>query len=85
MIIPTIHMNGTSREALIEQYSVAGNTVMSAMRAMDEASPNGRDYYVQGPGAIGDAQRQHDAQVAKLREVYDYLTLMVDTIDAAGR
>lgn len=45
MRIPTVHMNGTSPEDLLEQLVRAHQAVAGALEALDAASPNGRDYY----------------------------------------
>ena len=77
---PTIHRNGTSREALIEAYVNAGECVRAAMEALAHASPNGRDYYPQGDGAIKTAMRQHSERLAKLRTVYNDLQEIAEAI-----
>ncbi|HEU5463457.1 MAG TPA: hypothetical protein VFV82_04960 [Candidatus Binatia bacterium] len=69
MLKPTIHMNGTSREELLDQLCKAGAALRDAMGALAEASPNGRDYYVQGDGAIRQALAEHAARREKLAEV----------------
>lgn len=69
MIKPTIHLNGTSANALLDQYTTAGDAVRLALEALGNAAPNGRDYYPQGPAAFEQARKEHDARTAKLREV----------------
>ena len=65
---PTVHMNGTSRAALGRQYEEASEGLRKALDAMVPMSPNGRDYYPQGPGAIDVAVAQHEARIARVRE-----------------
>lgn len=60
-IYPTVHLNGTARSELMEQYSAARQAIEAALKALQEASPNARDYYPQGPMAILSAQDQHRA------------------------
>ena len=69
MMLPTIHFNGTSKEALLEGYCEAINAIVEAGRKLAAAAPNGRDYYPQGPKAIQTALDEHDARANKLREV----------------
>jgi hypothetical protein len=72
LITPTIHLNGTSREALAEQYAnimTAANALLDAIRA---AAPNDRDYYPQGPLA---GSRARGAMCARELEV---IKLLVD-------
>lgn len=68
MLPPTIHLNGTSREQLLEQVSETWRKLSVAMDALCQMYPNGRDYY-QGPDAIKQATAQHEAMKRKLREV----------------
>jgi hypothetical protein len=69
LAIPTIHLNGTSREQLLEDLSDAIHAMHEAGRALAKACPNRRDYYVQGPDATKRAMDQHEARMNKLREV----------------
>jgi len=66
---PTVHMNGTSRESLLEGYCNAINALQEAGSKLAAAAPNGRDYYVQGGDATKLAMDQHYARMAKLKEV----------------
>jgi len=47
------------------------------------ASPNGRDYYPQGPGAIRQAEAEHQARIDKVRavqqEIYDLMEAICDS------
>lgn len=65
----TVHLNGTSRDELRRGYETASQAVFAAIEAVAKASPNGRDYYPQGPDVILQATLQHRARLAKLREV----------------
>jgi hypothetical protein len=47
-MIPTLHRNGTSKEALTEALENAGHALRNAMNAIGETAPNGRDFYPQG-------------------------------------
>lgn len=71
MMKPTIHNNGTSRDELMAQVLKATERIREAMTALAEATPNGRDYYPQGPDAIKAAGAEHRERIAKLREVLD--------------
>lgn len=74
LIIPTVHLNGTGKEELINQLMEAGFAVRKASEALAKARPHGRDYYVQAdPDALTKAIDQHDDRMRKLRQVYDEL------------
>lgn len=67
--LPTIHLNGTSLSVLTEQTQTARKALRDAVEALQEASPNARDYYPQGESAVFAAQREHEQRVAKLSDV----------------
>lgn len=69
MIKPTIHLNGTSRDALYEQMVEVGSALVKALDALREAAPNARDYYPQGPDAFEQARREHESRVERVNAV----------------
>jgi hypothetical protein len=77
---PVIHLNGTSREALMEQYLDARNAVEDAIVALVKAGPNPRDYPV--AGTFGEAAIEHSARVNALRVVSKQLYLIIEALDA---
>lgn len=70
LVFPTVHLNGTSREALVNGYVEALHAVRLATDAVAATYPNGRDYYLQGNGAINKAMDQHAARLEALKQVY---------------
>jgi len=70
LAVPTIHLNGTSRESLMDRLRDAMDAIIEAEKALMQACPNGRDYYPQGPDAIQEALRQHANRLHNLRAVY---------------
>ncbi len=69
MIKPTIHRNGTSREELLDQLTDAAQAGRQFVVALEDASPNGRDYYPQGDGAILTASTEWASRVDKVQAV----------------
>jgi len=83
MIVPTIHTNGSSRDALLDQVCEAGNALREALRKIVNAAPNARDYYPQGDEAFRKAVAEHDARVTRVRAVLDeYVQLSEAIADA---
>jgi hypothetical protein len=80
MITPTIHMNGTSRRALLADLTGAIKAVNAAVDAVKKTCPHGRDYYPQGPNAIKEALRQHCARVSLLEKVIEELTTLAISV-----
>lgn len=73
MTKPTIHMNGTSPRELLAKLVAARNAIMDAQNALGECSPNGRDYYPQGPEALKTAMAEHDARARALNAIAEDL------------
>jgi len=73
MMLPIIHSNGTSREALIEAYVEALTAIDYALDAIKYTVPNDRDYYPRGPDATHAAWREHTERVRRLHEIRDEL------------
>lgn len=80
MLIPTVHLNGTTGEVLQDQYVSAAKAVQKAIDAVCDAGPNARDYYVQGTDAGLAAQRAHEARVKTLKAVRDELSAIAEGI-----
>ena len=70
MEYPTVHLNGTSEESLLDGFSAAHNAIIDAIKAMEDCAPNARDYYV-NYGSIHIAISEHSARVASLVAVRD--------------
>jgi hypothetical protein len=83
MMVPTIHRNGTSKESLLEGYIAAGYAVQTALAALCETAPNGRDYYPQEIGALTKATMEHNARESHLRAVLSELLILVGRITEA--
>lgn len=81
MIVPTIHMNGTSKESLLRGWDKAYVAINDAMNALAEAGPNGRDFYPQGPEALAIAIKEHSARMTKLDEVRSELQELCNSIE----
>jgi len=81
MIFPTIHLNGTSKGELLDQLCSASSAIADAIKALENAGPNGRDYYPQGSYAMRDAQDQHARHVNALVLVKSEIDQIAEHID----
>ncbi len=68
MEYPTVHLNGTSKQALLDQQIDAINALRVAASAMRAASPHQRDYYVKKDQAVAWA-RAREEHVLRLRAI----------------
>ena len=69
MILPTVHLNGTSLEDLLAQAREAQEAMRAAVAAVAAAMPHGRDYYLQGPDAGAQARAEHERRLEAARAV----------------
>ena len=83
MIFPLIHLNGTAGADLQDQVTDAMLALSDAIKALQAAGPNGRDYYVQRDvTAFAQAQQQHWDRLAQLEAVQAELVEISESIHA---
>ena len=75
--IPTVHLNGTGFTDLRDGYAAAYDAIDKAMDALAKAELNGRDFYVQEPGAYYQARKERDEAMDKLRDASIYVGEML--------
>lgn len=80
MILPTIHMNGTSKRMLLEGYDDAQFAIRQAQDKICKIEFNARDYYPQGPDAWTQAVQERTEILRKLEEARDYLLKHIEHI-----
>lgn len=66
---PQVNLNGTSKDALLEQYRRSYRAINAAIESLCEGAPHGRDYQTLPPGAVQLAIAEHRIRVAKLESV----------------
>ncbi len=69
ILLPTLGWSGTSRERLFEGYVEAADALRTALDRLQDAAPNGRDYFTQGPDAATLALRDHAQRVRAVQKV----------------
>jgi len=84
MQLPCIHLNGTSKERLIESLCAASQALDLAYSALKQTAPNGRDYYPIGPGALERATAEHFGRLRKLDDVKKEIDEITVAIDRMG-
>lgn len=70
--LPAIHHNGTGAETLLREYETLCSALSGAILALENATCNPRDFYVQGEGAWERARAERTLMFEKLREVQNY-------------
>lgn len=66
LVTPTIHNNGTSAQELVEQRIAVMEAARELLRAMQAATPHGRDYPQGNHGPAHDAWWDRMMQVESL-------------------
>jgi hypothetical protein len=72
--LPRVNLNGTSRNALIQQRREVCDALNSALEALERAAPHGRDYQTAPDGALETARHQHEARCTQLAELRRQIT-----------
>jgi hypothetical protein len=79
VIPPTVNLNGTPGEHLLEQLTEALDALMEAKAALYRAAPHGRDY-PRGHDFFVDAQREHIDRLSKLQHLIGDLELLRNNV-----
>ena len=85
MIVPTVHLNGTSKDELLRQVLEADRAVNVALSRLRDATPNARDYYPQGPDAFREASNAHYLRIARLQSVREELAGIYEAVEEQGK
>lgn len=69
LCMPTVHLNGTSREELIRQRVEIGAAMIQAVEVLSRNGPHERDYYVK-PGSWEPAKKRHGERIRLLDRIF---------------
>lgn len=69
IIKPTIHLNGTSKDDLLDNLTDAVNSMRNAIHDTAQTVPHGRDYFTVGGPAYSRAQKEHHSRMEHLKSV----------------
>lgn len=81
MMIPTVHLNGTSKDALLDQLTEAKRALYIALGKMVDAAPNGRDYYTQGNQAFSQATLEYAERTDAIRTLIEEYETLIEGVD----
>ena len=73
LILPQVNINGTSREALIDQLREVIAALNLAINTMASAMPHGRDYHFR-PAEYTPAREAWSARIATVVDLKDEVT-----------
>lgn len=83
LVIPIVHLNGTSRESLIDNLSEVYNALEDVRGKLKQAAPNGRDYYPD-PGRMDLAVAQHRRRLSAIDALQNEIEAEMEAISEAG-
>lgn len=69
LVAPTVHLNGTGRDDLLDALETAHEALTAAHDALRKTAPNGRDYYVQKIGNLEKAIDEHTDRMRRIMHV----------------
>ena len=79
-----ININGTSKQALLDQYRAVAEALRTLQEAMGQAPPHGRDFQL-NPDDYRAARDNHFAMQQKLNELEDNVSDIVMNLSFQGR
>ncbi len=83
LVVPIVHMNGSSAKTLIANLEKAYVAVNDASKVLREIAPHARDYYVSpDPDLYNKARVQHDHRLLGLHAIMDSLVAELEGIQA---
>lgn len=85
LVVPCLHINGSSRGTLLEALQDAVNALQVAQEALGATAPHGRDYYPIDKGetygaSFTDARAQYYDRQARLMSVTDELLAIWEAV-----
>lgn len=72
-VYPMVHMNGTGKRMLMNDYKKALKDCKHAIDSLREVEFHERDYYVISPSAFESAKRERIEMFKRLEEVKTYI------------
>jgi hypothetical protein len=75
--IPTLHLNGTGKTTLRDEYAAAYHAINKAVDALVATTCNARDFYPQGADAYYKARDERTEAFDKLLQVQLYVGEML--------
>lgn len=75
LTVPSVHLNGTGRKTLQDDYFRAYRALDEAIEAFYKITCNGRDYYPQGPDAYCKARAERDSELKRFAQIKEYLAV----------
>ena len=66
VVVPLVHLGGTNGDELARQLTGVADALDSALSALVDAAPNGRDYYPLPDGVFATAVEDHRGRIQRV-------------------
>ena len=81
LAVPTLNANGTSKQQLLKQMTNVINQLDSAIAALREAAPHGRDYFTtHSLDSWASAAAEHRNRIKRITEVRDEISSIAEAV-----
>jgi hypothetical protein len=80
LCVPTVHLNGTSKDDLLMQLRQAIITATALKEFLQEGMPHDRDFFLQGEGMGMRARMHQKVRVLKVETIIDELTAIYHAV-----
>ena len=84
MQLPLIHLNGTSKQELLDGACECGRLLREALQTMARHNPNARDFYPLGPGFYERARAEHEERCRLVESVAQSFMDLAEGIAEGG-
>lgn len=86
MIYPSIHLNGTAKDDLLNQQRQVHKAAQGLLEFLIEAMPHGRDFYVQADQNAGrKAREEHLERIVAVQKIMNETMEIWEEIDKQGK
>jgi hypothetical protein len=81
-IVPHVHLNGDSRQTLLDDFAAATSALRKAIDVVQKTAPNGRNFYnhPEGEGAMARATHEHLDRLRRLLAVNQELLTIAEEL-----
>ena len=84
LIVPTLNINGSTRDNLVDYHTRAMRKINEAYAALADMAPHGRDYQTAPPGTHEKAQEQYKVWREQLRVIHNDIESIAIEISNQG-
>jgi hypothetical protein len=86
LVTPTVHLNGTTGQYLLDQQLKVIHALRDVLTVMSQAYPNARDFYPQGEGMALEAfEAYNERRMIISKMIAEYETIAINVHEQINR